>query len=41
MRARIASAGIAPCWKRRFGKTGMSMPVIALTPRRTISPFNE
>ncbi len=29
----------APCWKRRFGKTGIVRPVTALTPRATISPF--
>ena len=29
-----------PCWKRRFGNTGMSNPVTALTPRLTISPLS-
>ena len=30
----------APCWKRRFGKTGIAKPVIARTPRDAISPFS-
>ena len=31
----------APCWKRRFGKTGISIPVTAATPRETISPLSR
>src|SRR4051812_33561692 len=39
-RWRSCSTGSAPCWNRRFGNTGMSKPVMAFTPRETISPLS-